>query len=532
MASTSAPAPYSHSQAWPFVEAQRLLASLNTKMPKKDPKKDNVTFATGYGPSGLPHIGTFGEVLRTTMVQHAFTHISGLPSTLHTFSDDMDALRNVPDNVPQPDMLEKHLGMPLTRIPDPYEQYDSFGAHNNAMLRRFLDSFGFDYQFQSATDNYTRGVYDETLLTVLAHHEAICEVVRPTLGDERRKTYSPFLPICPKRGLVLQARIIETNPAQGTLVYHHPLDDKPMETPVTQGQCKLQWKADWAMRWRAMDIDYEMAGKDLSESVTLSAKITRVLGKTPPLSYIYELFLDEQGEKISKSKGNGLSIEEWLDDAPKESLAYFMYQHPRRAKRLYRALVAKTVDSYLHDLAAFEEQDEARRLDNPVWHIHRGSPPTQFSRPDFTMLANLASASGADDTQILWSFIQKFEPKAAPKKDPLLDTLVDKALHYAQNRLNAHKTYAKPTADERAALQALKDKIQATDPQQDTSTLTKALQEHFYQTAKDSQIPMKQWFSSLYRLLLGQESGPRLGSFVALYGLNRSVQLIDEALQR
>ncbi|MBC6444695.1 MAG: lysine--tRNA ligase [Alphaproteobacteria bacterium GM202ARS2] len=528
MASTSAPPPYSQSQAWPFIEAQRLLASCA----HKPPQKGFVAFATGYGPSGLPHIGTFGEVLRTTMVQHAFSHISSLKTTLYTFSDDMDALRSVPDNVPQPDLLQKHLGMPLTSIPDPYDQYDSFGAHNNAMLRRFLDSFGFQYDFQSATDNYKRGVYDKTLLTVLEHHEAICALVRPTLGPERRKTYSPFLPICPQRGVVLQARVIETHPAQGTLIYHHPIDDKPIETPVTQGHCKLQWKADWAMRWSARDIDYEMAGKDLSESVTLSAKIARVLGKTPPLSFIYELFLDEQGEKISKSKGNGLSIEEWLDDAPKESLAYFMYQHPKRAKRLYRALVARTVDAYLHELDAFNEQEPQQRLDNPVWHIHRGEPPAPFSRPDFTMLANLASASGADDPQILWSFIQKFEPKAAPHKDALLDTLVAKALHYAQHRLNADKTYDTPTATERTALQALKEKIENTDSQQDTEALTKTLQAHVYQTAHDCDIPMKQWFSRLYRLLLGQESGPRLGSFVALYGLGKSVQLIDEALKR
>ena len=515
--------------AWPFIEAQRLHKLYSNGC---QPPKGYILFATGYGPSGLPHIGTFAEVLRTTMIRHAYQNISSIPTRLYSFSDDMDALRRVPQNVPQQDMLAKHLGKPLTSIPDPYGTHKSFGDHNNAMLKRFLASFQFDYQFQSATENYQKGLYDKTLLAILAQHETICAIVRPTLRQERRQTYSPFLPLCPETHVVLQAAVIKTDSTAGTIVYKHPISQKTIETPVTGGKCKLQWKADWAMRWAAMDVDYEIAGKDLSESFALSARIANCLGKTPPLGFIYELFLDEQGEKISKSKGNGITIDAWLESAPKESLAYFMYQHPKRAKRLSQSDIPKYVDAYLTQLHAFPQQDTAQQCDNPVWHIHQGHPPQTKSHFDFTMMVNLAAASNARDEQTLLAFMQKFDSTNVIDTDPLLATLISKAIAYAQNNLQKKSKPRPPNASERKALLQLKAKLQETNPKQQKDVLTQTLQQHFYETAKDNAIPMKRWFESLYQILLGQNTGPRMGSFVAIYGIDASLKLIDQALKR
>ncbi|MBT7942021.1 MAG: lysine--tRNA ligase, partial [Alphaproteobacteria bacterium] len=354
-----------HSNAWPFAEARALLKHLGDKTPEKG----YVLFETGYGPSGLPHIGTFGEVARTSMVRHAFHQLSDLPTKLFAFSDDMDGLRKVPDNIPNKEMVEQHLGKPLTQIPDPFGTHESFGHHNNARLQAFLDDFGFDYEFKSSTDYYKGGLFDDMLLKVLAEYDKIINVVLPTLGNERRATYSPFLPVCKKTGTVLQAPVIQRNVEAGTIVYEDE-DGTKIETPVTGGHCKLQWKADWGMRWAGLSVDYEMSGKDLIDSVKLSSKICRILGCTPPQNLTYELFLDDNGEKISKSRGNGLAVEEWLRYAPPESLSLFMYQKPKTAKRLYFDVIPRNVDDYLTHVEKFESQEDAKKLDSPAWHIH------------------------------------------------------------------------------------------------------------------------------------------------------------------
>jgi lysyl-tRNA synthetase class 1 len=509
-------------RAWPFEEARKLVA----RVKDAPPAKGYVLFESGYGPSGLPHIGTFGEVVRTTMVRQAFRRMSDLPTKLFAFSDDMDGLRKVPDNVPNAAMLREHLGQPLTRIPDPFGKYESFGHHNNAMLRRFLDGFGFDYGFQSSTDWYMSGRFDQALLDLLGHYDAIMEVMLPSLREERQQSYSPFLPISPKTGCVLQVPILEVRQAAGTIVFRDE-DGTLTELPVTGGKCKLQWKPDWAMRWHALGVDYEMSGKDLIPSVELANKICRVLGSPPPDGFNYELFLDEKGQKISKSKGNGLSVDEWLAYAPPESLSLFMYQKPRAAKRLYFDVIPRAVDDYLTFLDKFAEESEAQRLENPVWHIHDGHPPKGGLPIGFGILLNLASVAHAKDKAALWGYISRYVPEATPANQPLLDRLVGYALAYYRDFVKPAKRYRAPSEVERQALADLRAELASLPAWAPPDKI----QDQVYAVGKRHAFAdLRAWFQALYEILLGQATGPRMGSFIALYGLGETIALIDKAL--
>ena len=434
------------SKAWPFREALKLVKRLEKSLPEKG----FALFETGYGPSGLPHLGTFGEVARTTMVRRAFEQISDIPTRLYCFSDDMDGLRKVPDNIPNKELLTENLGKPLSRVPDPFGEYDSFGAHNNARLRKFLDAFGFEYEFVSSTEYYQSGRFDATLLKILRDYERIRNVILPTLGEDRRKTYSPFLPICPKTGQVLQVPLKALDAKAGTITFDDS-DGEEQTIPVTGGACKLQWKVDWAMRWVALEVDYEMAGKDLIESVNLSGKICRLLGAKPPEGFIYELFLDENGEKISKSRGNGLSLEEWLRYASAESLSLFMYQKPTRAKRLYFDTIPKAVDDYYTHLAKFHEQDEAAKLENPVYHIHGGKLPEGEVPISFSLLLNLVSAAQTSDKDMLWAFVSRYVPGADHGSHPEMDRLMDFAIRYYKDFVAPTIKMRAPTNEEREA---------------------------------------------------------------------------------
>jgi len=529
-----------NSNAWPFEEAKKLVARL-----KRSPK-DTVIFETGYGPSGLPHIGTFGEVARTTMVRHAFRILTDdkIKTRLIAFSDDMDGLRKVPDNVPNKEMLTAHLGKPLTSIPDPFSnEYPSFGAANNARLRRFLDQFGFDYEFASSTDYYAAGRFDATLMKMLAVYDAVMEIILPTLGPERRATYSPFLPISPSSGKVLQVPMIARNAKRGTITYEDPDTGERVETPVTGGRVKCQWKADWAMRWVALGIDYEMAGKDLIDSVKLSGEICKVLGAPPPEGFNYELFLDEKGQKISKSKGNGLTIDEWLRYASPESLSLFMYREPKAAKRLYFDVIPRTVDEYQQHLEGYERQDLKQRLGNPVWHIHAGNPPKPEMPVSFQMLLTLVSSSNAENAETLWGFIGRYRPGVTAKTHPKLDAMVGYAIHYFRDFVLPAKKFREPAETERAALTDLRDALAQLPP----GATAEQIQDVVYEIGrrepfldKTGKIKTKDgkpgvaldWFNMLYQVLLGQEKGPRFGSFVAVYGVKSTIDMIDGALAR
>lgn len=515
-----------HSNAWPFAEARALIKHLGGPGKLKTPDKGYVLFETGYGPSGLPHIGTFGEVSRTTMVRNAFHQLCDIPTKLFAFSDDMDGLRKVPDNVPNGDMVREHLGKPLSRIPDPFGTHESFGHHNNARLQAFLDAFGFDYEFQSATDYYMTGKFDPMLRRVLEKYDEIINIVLPTLGEERRATYSPFLPICPETGIVLQVPVIERDIAAGTIVYQRE-DGKKIETPVTGGHCKLQWKADWGMRWAGLGVDYEMSGKDLIDSVKLSSRICRALGNPPPLNLTYELFLDDGGQKISKSKGNGLAVEEWLRYAPPESLSMFMYQKPKTAKRLFFDVIPKSVDEYLSHLAAYPDQDGAKKLSNPAWHIHQGNPPAEDAHLSYNVLLNLASVCHTEDKAVLWHFIGRYRPDANPETAPFLDALVENAINYYSDFIKPNKQYRTATETEVAALQDLVDSLSAFAADAAASDI----QSEVYEVGKRHNFEdLKAWFGALYEILLGQKQGPRMGSFIALYGVPETIDLIKRAI--
>ena len=513
------------SKAWPFEEARKVLSRL-----KRIPKPTGaIIFETGYGPSGLPHIGTFGEVARTTMVRHAFRVLTEdkIPTRLICFSDDMDGLRKVPDNIPNKEMVTEHLGKPLTQVPDPFGDHPSFGHHNNARLKAFLDTFGFDYEFLSATECYTSGRFDATLLKVLQHYDAVRDVILPTLGPERRATYSPFLPISPTTGKVLQVPIVDRDLSSGSIVYKDPDTGRLTQVPVTMGHCKLQWKADWAMRWAALGVDYEMAGKDLIDSVRLSGHICRILGAQQPEGFIYELFLDERGEKISKSRGNGLTIEEWLTYASPESLSLYMYQSPRKARRLYFDVIPRAVDEYVGHLAAYPKEESAAKLMNPVWHIHQGEPPKAELPISFALLLNLASASNSEDAEVLWGFIRRYAPDATPDQHPLLDQLVGYAIRYFHDFVKPSKSYRPPSAKERLALLDLDQRL-AKLPKDATA---EEIQTEVYAVGKEHGFePLRDWFTALYEVLLGQTQGPRFGSFVELYGIVETRALIATAL--
>ena len=511
------------SRAWPFVEARAVLQ----RYPDGPPGKGYVLFETGYGPSGLPHIGTFGEVVRTTMVRRAFTLLSDIPTRLFAFSDDTDALRKVPDNVPNQEMLHQHLGRPLTAIPDPFGTHASFGEHNNARLRGFLDQFGFDYEFVSATECYRSGRFDAALLLALRHYDAITNIILPTLGAERRATYSPFLPVSTKTGRVLQVPVVARDADAGTIVYVDE-DGTRVETPVTGGRCKLQWKADWAMRWVALGVDYEMAGKDLIDSVRLSSHICAAMGGKPPQTSIYELFLDERGEKISKSRGNGLAVEDWLKYAPAESLALFMFQKPKTAKRLHFGVIPKTVDDYLDHLRRYPTQPPVARLENPVWHIHAGSPPREETDLSFIALLNLVGVCHSEDKAVLWQFVSRYWPRAAPETAPLVDRLIEHAIAYYRDFVQPALRYRTPSPEEAAALDDLARELETAG----SGASPETLQTIVYEVGKRHPCfaDLKSWFQALYQILLGQSEGPRMGSFIALYGVPETVALIRRVI--
>jgi lysyl-tRNA synthetase, class I len=528
-------------RAWPFEEAKKIVKRLESL--KVGPDK-TVIFETGYGPSGLPHIGTFGEVARTAMVRHAFEVLTeGRTKTrLVCFSDDMDGLRKVPDNVPNKDMLAAYLDKPLSAVPDPFSnEYPSFAAHNNARLRRFLDQFGFAYEFLSATETYKAGRLDATLLKMLEVYDKVMDIILPTLGPERRATYSPFLPVSPTSGKVLQVPMIARDPEKGTVTYVDPDTKEKVETPVTGGRVKAQWKADWALRWTALGVDYEMCGKDLIDSVTLSSKICRALGGTPPENFIYELFLDADGAKISKSKGNGLTIEEWLTYASPQSLSLFMFQKPKAAKRLFFDVIPRNVDEYLQFLAAYSRQDAKGQLDNAVWHIHSGEPPAAELPISFGLLLNLVAASNAHDKDVLWGFIRRHAPDAGPETHPLLDQLAGYAVRYYEDFVKPQKKFRLPDEVEAGALSALSAALgkmpagaKAEELQGVLYDVARGIPRYQDRNAKgatpDKPGVSNAWFGAIYQVLLGEERGPRFGSFIELYGIENTRTLIAKAL--
>ena len=504
--------------AWPFVEAKKMLRERKSLIEKKG----KITLQTGYGPSGLPHIGTFGEVARTSMMVNALKQLTDLPTEIITFSDDMDGLRKVPDNVPNQKLLEDNLHKPLTEVPDPFEKFNSFGEHNNEMLKKFLDSFQFQYNFKSSTKLYKSGFFNSTLQLILENYDGIMNIILPTLGKERQKTYCPFLPICPDTGHVLEIPVLEIDKNNSKIIFDN--DGKKLEKSILDGNCKLQWKVDWAMRWYALDVDFEMYGKDLIESAILSTKIIKLIGKKNPSGFAYELFLDEKGEKISKSKGNGITIDQWLEYASPESLSLYMYQNPKRAKKLYKEIVPKAVDEYLDFIEKAKNQDELKMLMNPVWHVHNGKIPKENSIMSFSMLLNLVETSNADSKDLLWKFVKKYKPDINEENFPIFDSLVSYAIKYFNDVIKSQKNYKKPNQEEKIALEALVKNLEKCNDQmspEDIQTL-------IYSTGKENGYAenLRDWFKLIYQVVFGDENGPRMGFFISFFGVNETKELI------
>ena len=510
--------------SWPFVEIRKLLKD------RKDfiKSKNKITFQTGYGPSGLPHIGTFGEVARTTMMINALNHIQEIETDLITFSDDMDGLRKVPDNIPNDKILHENLGKPLTSIPDPFNKFDSFGKHNNEMLKDFLNKFNFKFNFKSSTENYKNGKFNNSLIRVLEKYEEIMEIILPTLRSERKKTYCPFLPICPTTGRVLEITLLEMDKKKGTVIFDN--NGKKLETKIIDGNCKLQWKVDWAMRWFTFDVDFEMYGKDLTESAILSNKICKTLGKKPPNGFAYELFLDEKGEKISKSKGNGITIEQWLRYASPESLSLYMYQNPTRAKKLYSDVVPKAVDEYLSLIEAFPKQGVKEQLLNPVWHVHNGKPPQEKIVMTFSMLLNLVGSSNAESKDILWKFIRRFHPDIKPENYIVLDKLTEYAINYFRDKVEPNKKFKVPDENQKKALINLVKKLKSVN--QDTKP--EDIQTVVYSTGKENgyEKKLREWFILIYEVLFGSKDGPRMGFFISFFGVKETIKLIEDKINK
>tara|TARA_Y100001970_G_scaffold6336_1_gene7219 strand:- start:1184 stop:2761 length:1578 start_codon:yes stop_codon:yes gene_type:complete len=509
--------------AWPFVEAKKILKERKEYINKKN----KIVLQTGYGPSGLPHIGTFGEVARTSMVVNALNQLTDIPKEVITFSDDMDGLRKVPDNVPNKELLENNLSKPLTKVPDPFNKFSSFGEHNNEMLKNFLDQFGFKYTFKSSTELYTSGKFNETLKLVLKNYQGIMNIIIPTLGSERQKTYSPFLPICPETGKVLEIPVLETDEKNFKIIFDN--NGNKLEKSILNGECKLQWKVDWAMRWYSLDVDFEMYGKDLIESAILSTKIINLLGKRNPSGFAYELFLDEKGEKISKSKGNGITIGQWLEFASPESLSLFMYQNPKRAKKLYKEIVPKAVDEYLDFVHKSKTQDDKQLILNPVWHVHNGNVPNEDMIMTFSMLLNLVETSNASSKELLWKFVKKYKPNIKEKNFPIFDKLVEYSIKFFNDVLKENKNYKKPNLSEKKALEELVKMLE----QCNDKMLPEDIQTKIYSVGKQNGYKdnLRDWFKLIYEVVFGDTNGPRLGFFISFFGIKETKELIIEKIK-
>ena len=509
--------------SWPFVEAKKILKEKKISIEKKG----KIILQTGYGPSGLPHIGTFGEVVRTSMIVNALNHLTDLPKEIITFSDDMDGLRKVPDNVPNKELLNQNIHKPLTSIPDPFKSYNSYGDHNNEMLKKFLDRFKFQYNFKSSTSLYKSGYFNSALQTVFENYQNIMDIIIPTLGKERQTTYSPFLPICPETGVVLEIPVLEILKERSKIIFDN--NGKKLEASILDGNCKLQWKVDWAMRWYALDVDFEMYGKDLIESAILSTKIIKLMGKNNPTGFSYELFLDEKGEKISKSKGNGITIDQWLEYASPESLSLFMYQNPKRAKKLYKEIVPKAVDEYLDFIEKGKTQNELQLLMNPVWHVHNGKMPKEKIIMSFSMLLNLVEASNADTKDLLWKFVKKYKKDISETEHPIFNNLISYAIKYFKDVIKQKKKYKKPNNSEKNALKVLVSTLENCNDKMTPEDI----QTKIYSVGKENGYKenLRDWFKLIYEVVFGDENGPRMGNFISFFGVSETKQLIKDKIK-
>ena len=513
---------------WPFKEAAQIV---KLRKPRSDRP---VLFETGFGPSGLPHIGTFAEVARTSWVRNAFEEVTGLDTRLMTFSDDMDGLRKVPLNFPNQRMLKEHLGRPLCTIPDPFSESDCFSGYMNNKLRDFLDTYQFNYEFKSSSVSYKGGDFDQGLAILLEKVQDVHSIVAPTLGEEKRDSWSPFLPICPSCGSVYSTRVTEYFPSRGEIGFVCDGNGGDFagcgaegEVSIFSGNVKVGWKMDWALRWYTYEVDYEMYGKDLIESAKLSGRIVRLMGKHPPVGMNYELFLDEEGKKISKSVGKGLTVDTWVEYAPIESLLYYIFQNPRRARRLYWDVVPKCVDDYLDALRKYPTIEPEKSPEQALWHIYgRGnSVPSYGAQVNFSMVGNLISALGTDAPDLLVEYLNRYDKKS-DDYPVVIKELIRKGMNYYRDFILPKKQYRTPLASEADQLRQLLFALEGADFLNEEE-----LQAIPFELARKNNIDPKLFFQMFYEIVLGQQRGPRFGSFAKMLGLEHIQQMLNKRIE-
>jgi lysyl-tRNA synthetase class 1 len=517
--------------SWPFIEAQKIAARV-----KKQDLPDPIVFETGFGPSGLPHIGTFAEVARTVFVKNAFEHLTGRPAVIYAFCDDMDGLRRVPKNLPNQDRLAEHLGKPLSAIPDPFGCCESYSDHMENELVKLLNHYKFDYQLKSSTREYKSGVFNPGLHLILENAEPIKQIIIPTLKEENRENWSPFFPVCANCGRIYTTRVTGYFPEQDTISYEcvESFGDEfkvqgcghKQETSILDGAVKVGWKVDWALRWFSYQVTYEMYGKDLIDSALQSGRIKRLLGGWPPEGMTYEMFLSEEGKKISKSIGEGLSIDTWLKYAPIESLLYYLFQNPRKQRRLYFDIIPKNVDEYLAELVRYPGLSEKDKSDSVLWQIERSGHdvPVYTSGINFSLINNLISGMGSDNKNLLLDYLKRYDPKVSENKKTVSD-LLDSGLNYFRNFIEPQKKYRKPTREEAEILKELKSRLDQYKGEDEDE-----IQAMVFDVARDKGIEPPDLFKTIYQVLLGQDRGPRFGTFTKLIGKDRMKDLIQEKI--
>lgn len=499
-----------NSKAWPVVEANKVIERV------KALKKQIATFETGYGPSGLPHLGTICEVIRTSMVKKAYDILHPvIPSRLLAFVDDMDGLRKVPGNVPQADMLAGYLNYPLTQVPDPFGQEKSFADYNAKRFEHLLDQYGYlsGIEVKRAHQEYKSGRFNFALLDILKHHIPILEIMKEHLREERFSTYSPFLPISPVTGKILQVAMTKYTPS--TITFQAE-DKQEYTTPVVDGYCKLQWKPDLGMRWYALGVDYEIYGKDLESSVEIASKICQLLGNPAPLGFQYEHFLAPDGSRVSKSKGNeSVTVQAWLNYTPKGTLEHFIFQNPRRAKRLRIHDIPNYVEAFLEELSQFDSMSTQEQYESAIFYINHKPNPTNIS---FKLALSIACATHIQSEQEL---IQRLNIST---DDALGLSVARCAFAFFQDCIKANLKIEPMPTTMHVAVNDLIAKLKTVSIDADN------IQNAFFTTAKEHNIPFKDWFTALYKALLGAEQGPKLGSFCVNYGVEKVINLLSNQI--
>jgi lysyl-tRNA synthetase class 1 len=520
-------------ELWPREEARRLAERVAAYEPERP-----VIFQSGFGPSGLPHLGTMAEILRPSFVRKAFHLIEpARPSRLIVFIDDLDGLRKVPENVPNRESVEQYLGMPVAKIPDPFGCCASFADHMVGLLGGFLAPVEVEYELMRAAEMYSSGRFDEGLKLILEKHEEIIAIIAPTLREENRAGWSPFMPICPKCGQVVERAVTAYHAERASVEFtcEKSAGGRPGcgfsgEQSVLGGMAKVQWKVDWALRWYVLKVDYELYGKDLTDSARLSGQILRVMGGRPPLGFPFEMFLDEEGRKVSKSVGRGVTVEQWTRYAPIEVLKFFLLLNPRRARKLFLEAIPQYVDEYLDAVREYAAASEEQRRESMLEFVIQSTTPRRFnSALSFGLMMNLVAALGSSDSDFIWKYLVRYDASIGgePDTEAMGRRLMQCALNFYRDFIEPTKKLYTPSDAERAQLKTLDAYLREN---QDASA--EDIEKKIYDLGRENYEKPGKIFPLLYRSILGQERGPRLGAFIRLATPARIIELLDATIAR